>query len=508
LEFVKDGGYSIPEFWSSTGAMWRGETNTKWPKFWYPKGAMGLHDYKLRTVFEMVELPLSWPVEVNKHEADAFAAWKTANSGSPDVFRIITEAEHNRLRDEITDDTKGRNTNLAFGSGTPVDLLEPTKSGHHDVFGNVWEWTADQFNPLPGFREHPFYSDFSTPCFDNVHNMIMGGSFMSTGGAGPSHYFRDHFRPHFLQHSGMRVVTSEEDMPAFAVNSLKQAVPYAGGALNDNVYETAELVEQNMVLHYGGVQQVFGDAGSASECELDLQSLLAPAVGFPQRCAARLAGAYQAHAEQHRHPTRVLDVGCAVGGATLALTRDFDVALGIDFSAAFIQKAKEIQSAPDAIEIQALLEGKVRAGDSTLATLDAGVRCANAEFREGDACNMDAEELGGPFDAVLMSNLICRVPDPAKVLADLSMANNGVGIVRRGGILMLVTPFSWNAQFTSEDKWLGGREGAEDSFQGLLEALGSNFQLLESFRMPLVIPDHKSRWQLISPVAATLKRID
>ena len=60
---------------------------------------------------------MSWPVEVNKHEADAFAAWKTANSGSPDVFRIITEAEHNRLRDEITDDTKGRNTNLAFGSG-------------------------------------------------------------------------------------------------------------------------------------------------------------------------------------------------------------------------------------------------------------------------------------------------------------------------------------------------------------------------------------------------------
>ena len=113
-----------------------------------------------------------------------------------------------------------------------------------------------------------------------------------------------------------------------------------------------------------------------------------------------------------------------------------------------IAQAKEIQSAPDAIEIQALLEGKVRAGDSTLATLDAGVRCANAEFREGDACNMDAEvsqctlhctlmgsdachpawcasgvchnpnlrqELGGPFDAVLMSNLICRVPDPAKV---------------------------------------------------------------------------------------------
>ena len=45
--------------------------------------------------------------------------------------------------------------------------------GLYDVYGNVWEWTEDHFNGLPGFKTLFLYEDFSTPSFDGRHNMIM-----------------------------------------------------------------------------------------------------------------------------------------------------------------------------------------------------------------------------------------------------------------------------------------------------------------------------------------------
>ena len=55
----------------------------------------------------------------------------------------------------------------------PVNMYPPTSMGVHDVYGNVWEWTEDHFNGLPGFSTTFLYDDFSTPCFDGRHNVIM-----------------------------------------------------------------------------------------------------------------------------------------------------------------------------------------------------------------------------------------------------------------------------------------------------------------------------------------------
>jgi len=51
-------------------------------------------------------------------------------------------------------------------------------------------------NSYKGFEVHPFYDDFSTPTFDTKHNLIKGGSFISTGNEAltSSRYaFRRHF---------------------------------------------------------------------------------------------------------------------------------------------------------------------------------------------------------------------------------------------------------------------------------------------------------------------------
>lgn len=42
------------------------------------QGPSGLHQYRLRTMFDEVPLPWDWPVLVNYHESKAFATWKTS----------------------------------------------------------------------------------------------------------------------------------------------------------------------------------------------------------------------------------------------------------------------------------------------------------------------------------------------------------------------------------------------------------------------------------------------
>lgn len=86
--------------------------------------------------------------------------------------------------------------------------MYPSNSkGFHDVFGNVWEWCEDNFNGLPGVKSSYIYDDFSSPCYDGRHNLIMGGSWVSTGDEA-SVFARYMFRRHFYQHCGFRLARS------------------------------------------------------------------------------------------------------------------------------------------------------------------------------------------------------------------------------------------------------------------------------------------------------------
>ena len=43
-------------------------------------------------MFDVIEMPWAWPVDVNYHEAKAFCAWKGQD------FRLLIEAENNVIR--------------------------------------------------------------------------------------------------------------------------------------------------------------------------------------------------------------------------------------------------------------------------------------------------------------------------------------------------------------------------------------------------------------------------
>ena len=198
-QFVGAGGYQNRELWSDAAWGWREAQGVEHPRFWFRDGG----DWRLRTVFRALPLPLDWPAEVNHYEAEAYCRWIGA--------RLPTEAEQARLSADaprLSGDAAfhpGHHLHLAACSPRPVHAGKPTPSGIHDPYGNVWQWLSDDWHPLEGFRTHPYYRDFSDGYFDDEHKMLLGGSWASMG-TSASQYYRLWFRPFFYQHAGFRPV--------------------------------------------------------------------------------------------------------------------------------------------------------------------------------------------------------------------------------------------------------------------------------------------------------------
>lgn len=211
-DFVDAGGYDDQAWWSTEGWGWRQGRSSGHPVFWQRSPDRDRFTY--RTMLTTIDLPEAWPVDVNFHEAEAFCRWRSSRTGT--TVRLPTEAEWLNLHDRTvlhteaeypgSDGPVAANIDLGhYHSSCPVD--EFAHGDLFDVTGNVWQWTTTPVHPFEGFDVHPLYDDFSTPTFDDVHALIKGGSWISTGNEALARS-RYAFRKHFFQHAGFRYVTS------------------------------------------------------------------------------------------------------------------------------------------------------------------------------------------------------------------------------------------------------------------------------------------------------------
>ncbi len=205
-EFIADGGYQNRQYWDAASWHWRTEFGIHQPKFWIPTEL----NYRYRAMFDEIELPLDWPVEVNHYEAMAYCRWRGV--------RLLTEAEwqwlaYGNATEHLScgdHNSHHYNLNLRFGSPTPVGYTERNQSQGtvqgtvKDIRGNVWEWLSDTFEPLSGFTPHYLYEDNSVPFFDGGHKMMLGGCWI-TNGTEALRFYRNWFRPSFYQHAGFRI---------------------------------------------------------------------------------------------------------------------------------------------------------------------------------------------------------------------------------------------------------------------------------------------------------------
>lgn len=538
-EFVNDGGYRASKYWSDDGWQWRTYRNLKKPFFWENAGPAGSHEYNLRTIFEIVSMPWDWPVDVTYYEAKAYCNWKTEKEGSPakKPYRLLTEAEHHLIRhqdhnldaarrdvsadkvmvtsgQDFKEGATGANLNLAYSSQNPVDFFQPSHTGHRDTTGSAWEWTEDHFNPLKGFEVHHVYDDFSSPCFDGKHSMIVGGSFISTGDEA-SVFARFHFRPHFLQHSGFRLVASDHDAPAThlfagdfdgqaAARDAQENASPAGkaGGDNGNVYETDDSLHMYYGLHYPSSGEAEGVLPILAHDNAPVHGL-----GFPQRVVGLLNDLKPYSANQS-----ALDIGCAVGGASFELAKSFEHVDAFDFSSSFVNAAKRMQTNPEGVRFRIPMEADLF--EEVQAVHEEGVTPevrSRVNFFTGDACaigEMAAEGRLSSYDGIIMSNLLCRLPDPMACLNGLPL------IVNKDGVVVMVTPFSWLTEFTPRSKWLGGFNDpvskepirSKDVLRGLMEERG--FEKIHEEQMPLIIREHQRKMQYIISEATGWRKVD
>lgn len=125
-----------------------------------------------------------------------------------------------------------QNIDLRHASSSPADYYSYFNSGFYDVIGNVWQHCSSVIYPFKTFKVHPVYDDFTVPTFDNMHGIIAGGSWISTGNEAGYHA-RYAFRRHFYQHAGCRLGFFTTAPKTAQLQSIEQDVNISNMLHND-----------------------------------------------------------------------------------------------------------------------------------------------------------------------------------------------------------------------------------------------------------------------------------
>ena len=429
LRFVDAGGYQTTCYWSEEGQSWLEFSKTEMPRFWRRKDGQ----YWQRNLTEEILLPLNWPVEVNFLEAKAFCNWK--DSLSDDSVRLPTEAEWQVLRDQLDTDLADwsqapGNINLEhFASSCPIDKFKQTE--FYDVIGNVWQWSESPIDGYEGFKVHPLYDDFSTPTFDGQHNLIKGGSWMSTGNEA-TRDSRYAFRRHFHQHAGFRYVSSKhQEIPITPVTKC----------------ETQADISRTLHHHFGV---------NSDNAEHDLQQVLSLVQQYVTT------------------DSKVLDMGCGVGRLAFELAKTAGSVDGIDFTARHIQHCLDLKEQGQT-RYAMTTQGEIfDFHEVTLGNLGFVDAPENLHFAQGDGHNLKLQF--NDYDIAICHRVLEYSYHPQVLLQQLCQR------VKAGGLVILGSSYAWDVSITDVQHWIGGfkRNGENLSSEShLSEIMSTEFDLVK-----------------------------
>ena len=213
LAFVEAGGYGEMQFWSELGWRWLEsggaplleQSFTKFfnkemaakpahsefkgklehPRYWR-KAADGA--WQQRVFDRFVPLQSDLPaVHVSWYEAEAYCNWAKRRLPKETEWEVAAATERLSGGRQCIDQRRYfpwgdgapsiERANLDWHAGGPVAVSahEAGESafGCRQMIGNVWEWTADDFLPYPGFSVDP-YKEYSNPWF-GTHKVLRGG---------------------------------------------------------------------------------------------------------------------------------------------------------------------------------------------------------------------------------------------------------------------------------------------------------------------------------------------
>jgi 5-histidylcysteine sulfoxide synthase/putative 4-mercaptohistidine N1-methyltranferase len=427
--FVENKGYENQDFWTEEGWKWRNFRNASMPLFWRK-----LNDnYFLRLVAQEIPMPWNWPVEVNYLEAKAFCSWKTSKVGKS--YRLPTEAEWYCLAEQCNVEEMLNNANskaniqlAQYSSPCPVDKFK--MGDFYDVVGNVWQWTETPITGFAGFKVHPMYDDFTTPTFDGKHNILKGGSWISTGNEATYHA-RYAFRRHFYQHAGFRIVQSENEPE-----------------IHTDEYETDLEVANSCEFMWGN--------NSADNYANNLAEIVLKTIEDPQN-------------------KKLLDLNTDTGRLAFQLSDHFESITAIDSSARFIRMPIQLQQ-KGFMRYIVKDEGElVFYREIVLSEFGLSKNVDKVQFMQDNANNL--KPIYTDFDVVVATNVLEELTCPILFLKNIHERLNS------NGVLILASTYDWEANNIKPEHWPGGfkKDGEPlTSFEGISDLLNENFELMKA----------------------------
>jgi ergothioneine biosynthesis protein EgtB len=177
-DFVDAGGYRDRRHWTAQGWRWRQETGAERPVYWEP----GFRERRYDSVRGLA--PDQPVIHVCWHEAQAFCAWSRRRLPTEAEWELAAATPEKRRFPWGDDPPDERRANLDGRAGGPVDVAAHAEGdsayGCRQMIGNVWEWTASDFAPYPGFVADP-YKEYSQPWFRTPHKVLRGGCWATRG---------------------------------------------------------------------------------------------------------------------------------------------------------------------------------------------------------------------------------------------------------------------------------------------------------------------------------------
>ncbi|RAP36556.1 hypothetical protein B1207_07025 [Legionella quinlivanii] len=200
LEFIEANAYQEPQWWLSDGWDWLQQQHIRSPLYWHEID----NQWFIFGLSGLNELVPEEPVaHISFYEAEAFARWRGC--------RLPTEEEWEHFACHYPLGTGSENF-MDKGLFHPLPCSQPNKGNVHQLFGDLWEWTASCYSAYPGYKSLEGSLGEYNGKFMNNQRVLRGGS-CATPAAHIRITYRNFFQPDKRwAFSGIRLARDEENL--------------------------------------------------------------------------------------------------------------------------------------------------------------------------------------------------------------------------------------------------------------------------------------------------------